>query len=237
MNERRVILAGPSNGILRGASAVLEKAGFDVAQVEALEILETFGAGRPPDLVVIDEAFGLDGGVAVCRHLRESPFWHTVSLMVAVQAGEQHLEECLVSGINDFIIAPFPADELLDKVRRLTVIPARREMNTLVRLREARADGGTVMGKTLNVSANGLLVEIEALLAIGRKVDVEFFLPEDARAVRTRGCVIRRANELGLFHPAFGIRFDELSNEDRTRIDRFVSAREGLGEAVPGVPS
>jgi CheY-like chemotaxis protein len=227
LNDKRVLLAGPTGGALRGAAGVLERAGYDVALIDTPEILETFEAGKPPDLLVIDEAFGPDGGVSVCRTLRENDFWRPVSLMLVGPAGEQHLEECLVAGINDFILAPFPADELLDKVRRLTIIPARRELNTLARVKEAREDGGTLLGKTLNVSRGGVLVEIESLLALGRNVDLEFFLPEDQDIVRVTGRVIRRATELDLFHPAFGIRFLEVREKDRERIDRFVSAREG----------
>lgn len=230
MNDKRVLLAGPTGGALRGAAGILERAGFDVALVDAPEILETYEAGPPPELLIIDEAFGPEGGVSVCRTLRTNNFWRPVSLMLVVPAGEQHLEECLVAGINDFILAPFPADELVDKVRRLTVIPARRELNTLVRVREAKQDGGTLLGKTLNVSKGGLLVEVESLLALGRNVDLEFFLPEDPDVLRAKGRVIRRATELDLFHPAFGIRFLEMRDKDRDRIDRFVAERES-GEA------
>lgn len=212
---------------------MLERAGYDVAAVDTLEAFEMFAAGRtPPDLVIVDEAFGPEGGVAVCQELRKNPYWRLVSLMLVVPAGEQHLEECLVSGINDFILAPFPADELVDKVRRLTVIPARRELNTLVRIQEGNEESKTLLGKMLNLSPNGLLVEIETLLAIGRPVNIEFFLPEDPGSIKCVGRVIRRAMELDLFHPAFGIRFEELSESDQARIDGFVARREHAGGPV-----
>jgi CheY-like chemotaxis protein len=228
--EKRILLAGPVAGPLRGAAATLEKAGYEVYPVDSPELLETFEAGKPPDLVLVDEAFGPDGGVALCRSLRTNQRWRHVSLMLVVPAGEQHLEECLVAGINDFILAPFPPDELLDKVRRLTVIPARREMNTLVRLRDPR-QGTTLLGKTINISLSGLLIEIETPLSIGRVMDLEFFLPEELAVVKAKGRVIRRAMELDLFHPAYGIRFTEVSDEDRARIDAYVSAREGTAGA------
>ncbi|MBL8114345.1 MAG: PilZ domain-containing protein [Acidobacteria bacterium] len=224
---KRILLAGSSMGSLRGGAQVLERAGYDVVSVDSAELLEPFTAGTPPDLVVLDEAFGERGGVAVSVDMRRSAFWRGVSIMLAVPAGEAHLEECLVAGINDFILAPFPGDELLDKVKRLTVIPARREVNTLVTLREeSDSSAETLLGKTLNVSNSGLLVEIESLLAIGRNVDVSFFLPDDPNTVKARGRVIRRAQELSHFHPAFGIRFLSLSEADRLRIESYVGRRE-----------
>jgi len=148
--EKRVALAGPPMGPLRGANGILKGAGYQVATAEDLTSLERLESGVAPDLVIFDIAFPPEGGVAASRHLRARPFWKFVSMMLATPAGEPHLEEAHVPGINDFILAPFPADELLDKVRRLTVIPARRELNTVAKVRDGRPDGSTLFGKTLN---------------------------------------------------------------------------------------
>lgn len=227
MSARRIVLAGLSPGSAERAVEALREARFQVSSVDAPEPLLALGpVGEHPELVIVDEAFGPEGGVALCRRLREDPRWRTVSLMLVVPAGEQRLEECLVSGINDFILEPFPADELLDKAERLTVVPQRRDLNTLARLRDARAGSGTLLGKTLNVSLNGLLVEVETSLPVGRFVEIEFFLPEDPDPLRVTGRVIRRAQELDVYHPAFGIRFEEMSDRDRDRIDTFIATRE-----------
>jgi len=224
--KKKVVLGGPPAGLLRGAPSVLSGAGYVVRSAETLEELETIPPERIPDLLILDVGFPPDGAIAACRRLRERSHWRTVSMMLVVPAGLPHLEEALVPGINDFILAPFPADELLDKTSRLTLIPARRELNTIARV---IADGTTRVGKMLNVSSNGMLIEIETPIAIGRPVEVEFLLPEDARALRAEGKVVRRTNELDHFHPAFGIRFTEISEVDQARIDGFVAVRERSG--------
>ena len=224
--RRHVVLAGPSGGILARAEEILAEAGYVVTPVGTLEGLDAIPASPAVDLVVLDEAFGPEGGVQAAMHLRSLSRWRGVSILVAVPAGSSHLEECLVSEINDFLLAPFPDGELLDKVRRLTEVAARREVNTMVRVHEVRADGVTARGKTLNVSVNGLLAEFDAELSVGRIVDVEFFLPDDVDSVRSRGQVARRAYESSSFHPVFGLRFLELSARDRERIGRYVSSRE-----------
>ena len=191
---------------------------------------------RVPDLVVVDESFGLDGGIMACRRLREDPVFRSCSIMVIVPAGAPHLEECVVAGINDFILHPFPEAELLDKARRLTLVPARRQMNTIVRVREVREGGASFLGKALNVSTNGLLMEVEGPLNVGRLVDVEFFLPEDPVSLRSRGQVTRRAHEVEAYHPAFGLRFLELGARDRTRITQFVSERDAAAKGPGAAP-
>ena len=225
-SRRHVVLAGPFGGILAPGKDVLAEAGYTVTPVGTLEGLDAIPASPPVDLVVLDEDFGPEGGVRAAIHLRSLPRWRAVSIMVAVPAGSSHLEECLVSGINDFLLAPFPDGELIDKAKRLTEVAARREVNTIVRVHEVRVDGVTAHGKTLNVSVNGLLAEVNAELSVGRIVDVEFFLPDEPVSVRSRGQVARRAYEAPSFHPVFGLRFLELSARDRERIGRYVASRE-----------
>lgn len=224
--RRHVVLGSPRVGLLARAEKLLAEAGYLVTPVATIEGLEALPASPAADMVIVDESFGPEGGVMAARHLRSLPRWRALSIMVVVPSGSAHLEECLVSGINDFLLAPFPDGELLDKVRRLTEVAARREVNTMLRLREVREAGATAHGKTLNVSVNGLLAEVDGELNVGRVVDIEFFLPDDPDSVRSRGQVARRAYDASQFRPVFGLRFLELSARDRDRIGRFVTARE-----------
>lgn len=224
-----VLVAGDSEGILGPAAASLEASGFEAVPVQAPEILDTFRAGRPPSLVLVDEAFGTSGGVALCRELRSDPFWRAVSLMLAVPAGEQHLEECLVAGINDFLLAPFPAGELIAKARRLTSVTPRRPATGLVSIRGGRPDGAVVTGRTLNVSCNGLLVEVETLLGVGRTVEAIFFLPDGGPPVSARARVVRRASERAQYHSTYGLEFEGLPGGEAERIRLWV----GLSRTEP----
>jgi CheY-like chemotaxis protein len=224
--HRHVVLAGHRDGLLSRGEEILTRADYLVTPVGTLEGLDALPASPGTDLVILDEGFGPEGGVRAAQHLRSIPRWRATSIMVVVPSGSTHLEECLVSGINDILLAPFPDAELLDKVRRLTEVAVRREVNTMLRVHELRVEGATVHGKTLNVSVNGLLAEVDGELNVGRVVDVEFFLPDEPDSVRSRGQVARRAYEASSFRPVFGVRFLELSARDRDRIGRFVTSRE-----------
>lgn len=227
--KKKVALAGVPEGLLGGASSALKMAGYAVLDADRLEDLLAIPAERVPDLVILDSAFPPDGGVAACRKLREERHWRTVSMMLVVPEGEPHLEEALVPGVSDFMLAPFPPGELLEKTKRLTFIAARRELNTLARFRDGRADGVLLVGKTLNVSSNGLFAEIESAIPIGRIVEIEFFLPDDPTAMNARGRIMRRTTEPDCLHPTYGLRFTEISEKDQLRIDAFVAERERAG--------
>jgi CheY-like chemotaxis protein len=233
LREKRVALAGPPDGPLRGAASILKSGGYLVAQAEDPEALLGLEAGIAPDLVIFDIGLPPAGAVVLAQRLRTRSFWRFVSMMLAVPAGYPRLEEALAPGINDVILAPFPAEELLDKARRLTVIPARRELNTLARVHDPRAEGGLQGGKTLNVSSNGILIESETPLVIGRMVEIDFFLPDEPEPVRASGRVVRRTSELDLLHPAYGIRFVEMAGPDQQRVDAYISTREKGGTRRP----
>ncbi len=224
--RKKVVLAGPAEGLLRGAASVLSLAGYSVHAAEAVEDLEAIPPEKLPDLVIFDLSFAGEGAVAACRRLRERPHWRAVSGMLAVPMGVPHLEECLVPGINDILLAPFGASELVEKTSRLTLVPARRDVNTVARV---TSDGALVAGKLLNVSSNGLLVETESPVPMGKAVALEFFLPEDPRSLKASGRVVRRTDDPGHFHPAYGIRFTEISEVDQVRIDAYVAVRERAG--------
>jgi len=227
--KKKVALAGAPSGLLGGAASALKMAGYSVIDTDRLEDLLSIPPEKVPDLVILDNGFPPDGGVAACRKLREQMHWRTVSMMLVVPAGEPHLEEALVPGVSDFLLAPFPPGELLDKTKRLTLIPARRELNTVARVRGGRADGALVFGKTLNVSGNGLLAEFESAVEIGRIVEIEFFLSDDQKPLNAKGRIMRRTTQPDHFHPAYGLRFTEISEEDQARIDAFVTERERAG--------
>ena len=161
--SRRPRAAG-RDGLLWGAEEFLTVAGFLVdAGRDSRRARRDLPASPAADLVVLDEAFGPeggpDGGPAPPLRSRAGGASRSWS---SFRRARSHLEECLVAGINDFLLAPFPEGELLDKARRLTEVAARREVNTIVRVHEVREAGVTVHGKTLNVSVNGLLAEVDA---------------------------------------------------------------------------
>ena len=226
-----VLLAGPPGGILAPARAALERDGFLVTSVASPDLLHAFRAGPPPSLVIVDVAFGLSGGVSFCRGLREEGPWRAVSLVLAVSVGAEHLEECLVAGINDFLVAPFRGEEVVLKARRLTAVPQRIPATGLVSIRGGRPDGGTAVGTTVNLSARGLLVESESALSIGRVVDLVLYLPDGGPPASFRVRVVRRATEVALFHPAYGLEYDEISKPDLARIEAW-AASQGPAEGL-----
>ncbi|MFH1147279.1 MAG: TIGR02266 family protein [Pseudomonadota bacterium] len=80
-----------------------------------------------------------------------------------------------------------------------------------------------------NLNQGGLFIETDVPSPIGTDVEIKFFLPSDNRPIQTRGSVVWSSSEAskepggtGQAKLGMGIEFDNLSREDKERIDNFI---------------
>lgn len=104
---------------------ILEKEGFRVLTADNGRAgLDTILAERP-DLVLLDVMMPVIQGYEVCRYIRSH--WQlkdTKVLFISALARLSDLEWAMKVGGDDYLSKPFEVDELLHKVRRLTVSAA-----------------------------------------------------------------------------------------------------------------
>ena len=72
----------------------------------------------------------------------------------------------------------------------------------------------------MNISANGMLLEVDRVLPGEGRVRLHFFLPGDARPLQIEGEVLRA--EFAGAMAKYGVRFVDTGDGDRERIDQFV---------------
>jgi uncharacterized protein (TIGR02266 family) len=85
-------------------------------------------------------------------------------------------------------------------------------------------------GLTGDISEGGVFVATHNVFSPGTSVDLEFTLPDNGGAIIARGEVRWAAeyNELSDGPPGLGIKFLDLSERDRARIERFVRTRDTM---------
>jgi signal transduction histidine kinase/DNA-binding response OmpR family regulator len=126
----RVLLAD-DNADMREYLGRLLAPGYRVTAVaDGLAALEAARAG-PPDLVISDVMMpGLDG-LGLVAALRADPATASVPvLLLSARAGQEAAIEGLEAGADDYLVKPFPAAELMARLRaslRLSVLRGRRE--------------------------------------------------------------------------------------------------------------
>jgi uncharacterized protein (TIGR02266 family) len=87
------------------------------------------------------------------------------------------------------------------------------------------------VGFTADVSAGGLFVVTWSVVPIGSHIRLSFQLPETSRPLTVDGVVrwVREHNARDPdLWPGMGIRFENLGDEHRVEIERFVARREPL---------
>ncbi|HPR62879.1 MAG TPA: PilZ domain-containing protein [Thermoanaerobaculia bacterium] len=158
-------------------------------------------------------------GFVMTQELRENPKTRGVSIILKIDRDDNLENEISSQGVNDFLLSPFHEEEFMAVIDKLSNIEKRRPFQSLLRLQTSE---GSLMGKTLNISSTGLLVQVPRELSIGSRLEVHFFLPHSKEEIRCDAAIRRRAHERLTFNPCYGLEFVDLDKRDRERLEKFV---------------
>jgi CheY-like chemotaxis protein len=218
----RILLVDHSRGALIFQETILRRR--DSAIFTALAGTEGLQKARSekPHLII----FGFDlfdmSAPEFCREIRDDAMTRGTSLLLVVDREHQsHADLCLSAGCNDVIYRPLQRRELDEKVAKLTSIPVRRQLRTITKIEVSlEKNGRFILGRSINISANGMLLEVDRVLPGEGPVRLHFYIPGDPKPLQLDAAVLR-AEFTGTM-AKYGLRFANVSEEERERIDRYV---------------
>jgi two-component system KDP operon response regulator KdpE len=115
MSAERVLVVDDEPQVLRGITAALRAAGYEVSGAETAAAALEAAALRPPDAVVLDLRLPDGSGVEVCRRLRE---WSQAPVVVVSAVDEEEEKiAALDAGADDYVTKPYAVGELLARLR------------------------------------------------------------------------------------------------------------------------
>ncbi len=175
------------------------------------------------DLIVMDLKMpGMDGE-QVTRAIRADPDLRQVSILLFCErASASTRDRCVAAGANDFLPKPFMRMELLTRIGQLLEVAARKNTRLLAHMEVPQ--GGNVdryVARIVNVSATGMLLEVDAPLDIGREIVVKFFVPGGHEQVEATARIVRRADYQGAAR--WGVRFSRLDETMRQVLRNYVA--------------
>jgi DNA-binding response OmpR family regulator len=98
-------------------SAGYETIGASDGAAGLTTVLDAAGAGRLPDLILVDWMMPKLTGIEVCQALRANPLTaHIPTILVTAKAHEAEVERGFAAGVDDYILKPFSPRELLGRV-------------------------------------------------------------------------------------------------------------------------
>ena len=217
-----ILLVDHSRGALLFQETILRRRGMQI--MSALAGTEGLAKARmeKPNLII----FGYDlfdmSAPEFCREIRGDEETRMISLLLVCDRNHSdHGDLCLSAGCNDVIFRPLQKPELDQKVERLTRIPVRRQLRTITKIEiSLEKNGRFILGRSVNISSSGMLVEVDRMLPQEGPVRLHFYLPADPKPLQVAAEVLRA--EFSGSMPKYGMRFLEPSEEDRERIMRFV---------------
>lgn len=123
------LVVDDSRAMRRIVSGILESVGFETLQAEngqnALDVLsEAVANGTTPVLACIDWNMPVMNGLEFVMAVRTRPELRTLTLMMVTTESEHgQIVRALAAGAHEYLIKPFTADAMLDKLRLLGLMP------------------------------------------------------------------------------------------------------------------
>lgn len=218
----RILLVDHSRGALLFQETILRRR--DMQIMTALAGSEGIAKARveKPNLII----FGYDlfdmTAPEFCREVRANDVTRGISLLLVCDRDTPDYGDLSLSaGCNDVIFRPLHKPELDDKVERLTHIPVRRQLRTITKIEVSMEKNGRfILGRSVNISANGMLIEVQRMLPQDGPLRLHFYLPADPRPLQLLAEVLRA--EFSGSMSKYGMRFLSPTEDDRERISRYV---------------
>jgi response regulator RpfG family c-di-GMP phosphodiesterase len=216
-----ILLVDHSRGALLFQETILRRRDMQIMTALAGSEGLTKARMEKPNLII----FGYDlfdmSAPEFCREIRADELTRPISLLLVCDRNSNHGDLCLSAGCNDVIFRPLQKPELDTKVERLTRIPVRRQLRTITKIEiSLEKNGRFVLGRSVNISSSGILIEVDRMLPQEGPVRLHFYLPADPKPLQVAAEVLRA--EFSGSMPRYGMKFLETTEEDRERITRYV---------------
>jgi two-component system chemotaxis response regulator CheY len=121
----RALVIDDSRAMRRIVSSTLENLGFEVNQAgDGREGLDVLDGGWVPDLVTVDWNMPVMDGLQFVSAVRQNPAWRSMTIMMVTSESEHtQIVRALAAGAHEYVIKPFTADALRDKLALLGLLP------------------------------------------------------------------------------------------------------------------
>jgi two-component system chemotaxis response regulator CheY len=121
----RALVIDDSRAMRRIVSGTLEELGYETVQAgHGQEALEVLAGGYLPDLATVDWNMPVMDGLSFVSAVRANPAWRSVTLMMVTSESEHgQIVRALAAGAHEYLIKPFTADAVRDKLALLGLLP------------------------------------------------------------------------------------------------------------------
>ena len=204
---------------------VLTPLGLEVRLVNDSQHASTLINQEKFDGVFLDLMMPKVDGFELARLIRQSS-WNKRTPIVIVSGREDRrtVEQAFAAGGTFFLYKPVDREKLtrlLNSMRGAMLEERRRFKRVAVQTEvECQVGSRKITGMSFNLSQNGLLFQGDGSLVPGNVAQLLFHLPGQKLPFNMKGLVVRVDEKQRV-----GVRFSEISGEDRQRIRDFIDSQ------------
>jgi CheY-like chemotaxis protein len=115
---KKILIVDDEPDLMRITCFRLEKSGFNVlSAVNGKEALEVT-AKEHPDLVLCDLKLPILDGLGVCMQLKKDEKLKHIPVIIFTASANDIIVKVNSCGAQDYIIKPFSAEELIEKIKK-----------------------------------------------------------------------------------------------------------------------
>jgi len=121
----RALILDDSRAMRMILHRIMHSAGFEVVEAaDGRQGLDALAGGALPDVALVDWNMpGIDG-LGFVNAVRDNPDYRPMTLMmVTTESEHDQVVRALAAGAHEYIIKPFTADAIVDKLELLGLLP------------------------------------------------------------------------------------------------------------------
>jgi two-component system chemotaxis response regulator CheY len=121
----RALVIDDSRAMRRIVTSILQGLGYEVRDAgHGREGLDVLDEGWIPDLACVDWNMPVMDGLQFVSAVRSNPAWRSVTIMMVTSESEHtQIVKALAAGAHEYVIKPFTADAIRDKLALLGLLP------------------------------------------------------------------------------------------------------------------
>jgi two-component system, chemotaxis family, chemotaxis protein CheY len=121
----RALILDDSRAMRMILRRIMDSAGFEVVEAaDGQQGLDALASGPLPDVALVDWNMPGVDGLSFVKAVRGNPDYRAITLMmVTTESEHDQVVRALAAGAHEYIIKPFTADAILDRLDLLGLLP------------------------------------------------------------------------------------------------------------------
>jgi len=220
---KKVLIVGDFDTFRELDDNILSRDGLFVFTTSSGEQAVEIHKREKVDLIISDLDLPGMGGDDLCNYIRGFSILKNVSTILLCENRRDDLERCIHCGANAVITRPIRADDLNARVSQLLNISERENLRVVMRVAvEGKTGDETFYPVSENISASGMLIRTERVLAKGDIITCTFLLGLEQIVVKGEVARVERRGQEGYL---YGVRFVDMNDTLLFKIEEFIRNR------------